>query len=222
MSYGALLSDESGVPFYIDGTLPLKLIDIKTFTTGNAGGYFFLFPDDGRMRFVFAKANKDGYFYLQRGNLENSDWVLNNSFPSGTVITAYIFGYRVEATIPKWGMAIWNEKNECVIHNETKVLRGVTSLGNPDVDQQSGMYYQTTLNGDWAVAPTITGGATGVINSGGVRPYSNFFYTVAYYNGIQTLIRSHGTVGDSFPGGVSNLVVVNTRCKLNAIDVSKY
>ncbi len=223
MSYGGFLNDESGNPFYIDGTLPLRLIDVRTFTSNPGAGFFDLYPDDGQIRFTFVSSTAEGYYFITQ-DLTNhgTNWILTSSVPNGTVITAYIFGYSVETFLPEYGLAVWNDQGQLVITNETKVLSNIQTLGDRNSDTNSGMNLNVTLSGHWAVAPTLTGAIVGVVFQGSQpRPFSSFFYTCASFDGTNTVVRSHGSGGDT-SGGASNIQITNTREQLVVVDVSRF
>lgn len=221
MSYGGMFTDANGVPFYIDGTLPLRLTDVRTHTSQPNAGFFDLYPNDGAIRFCFISATGPGYHYITQDRTHGTNWILTSGVAMGVTITAYIFSYAIETHLPDYGMAIWNSSGQLVITNETKLLSGVQQLGTAGVEASSGMSFKTTLSGHWAIAPTITGGIVGVVYQGSqAHPYSNFFYASAYYNGSTTLIDSRGVGGDASGGG--NLTRTNLRNQIYAIDVSKF
>ncbi|PKH18051.1 hypothetical protein CIG19_21270 [Enterobacterales bacterium CwR94] len=221
MAFGALLTDPAGNPFYIDGTLPLRLIDKRTGNAGDAGSVFIpLHTDDSVVRYIFCHSNtSDSYFFYSK-HPTNGNWgvfMYSNSRPQCTV---YVFGYQYETNIPKWGVAFWDAQGRCVITNETQVLGGITPLGVEGSDS-AGYLIDSTRPGKWAISPVVTGLITGVINSGGTRPFASTFYGNAFYNGSTTRIHCNGSGGR--PGdGVTNVVYSNHKNRIFAVDVSQY
>lgn len=223
MAFGALLSDTYGNPFYIDDTMPLCLVSKQQLILDIGSGTWvssFIHPNDGAIRFVFWDSpNPNTYAYYQL-NTSNNTWQITASCKSASIFTVnvYIFGYQYQIP-PKWGMAIWDANKNCIITNDTKVLRGITPLGIEGAES-SGYNIDTTIAGRWAIAPVVTGMVAGVINSGVIRPWSATFYGSSYFNGASTRIISVPT--DTPSGGVQNITYYNTRTRIMAIDISNY
>ncbi len=223
MAFGAMLSDTEGNPFYIDDTMPLCLISKQQLTLDTSGGTWSsasIHANDGSIRFVFWDSpNSDTYAYYQLNKTTNT-WQIAAASKTASVFTVnvYIFGYKYQ-TPPKWGMAIWDANKNCIITNETKVLRGVTPVGT-EGSESSGYNIDTNLVGRWAIAPVLTGMVAGVINSGVIRPWSATYYGSSYFNGSVTRIRSVPT--DTASGGVQNITYYNTRTRIMAVDISRY
>lgn len=181
MGYGALLTDEQGVPFYIDGTRPLTLINKLTFNVNNSGtvNTLDLYQNDGAVRFVFIQSNGSDIYKSEWLQLDGNTWRLYAT--SGTrTVTVFIFGYANQIP-PAWGIAIWDASGNCILTNESKVLRDVTQLGDVTNANASGYLYTGTLGGSWAIAPAYTGLFSGVDNSTGQpRPVNIPFYGSAY------------------------------------------
>ncbi|MDI6536318.1 hypothetical protein QMA77_05125 [Pantoea ananatis] len=224
MSFGALLTDSQGVPFYIDGTRPLTLVNKVVFSVPSPGGLrsIDLYPNDGVIRFVFIQDNAGTTSnYCSWLQMDSNTWRLYMNYQAGTSVTVFIFGYANQP-VPAWGVAIWDAQNNCILTNESKVLRDVTSLGDQSSDTNSGFRFTGTLAGSWAVAPFWSGLFTGVDNSTGqARPVSATFYLAAHFNGSQTFLRS-GIGQGSVDGNVSNPSYSNSRCLLTCINVDKY
>lgn len=225
MSFGAMLTDAQGVPFYIDGTRPLTLINKVTYTVPAGGGLgsIDLYQNDGVMRFVFLQDNGPatgtGCSWLQ---LDNGVWRLYVNGTSGTLTTAYIFGYANQP-VPEWGIALFDAQNNCILTNESKVLKDIQVFGDQSNNNTSGYLYSGTINGSWAVSPYFSGIFSGVVNAGGqLRPVSAFYYLAAHYNGTQTVLKSGIGQGGSPDGTVQSPSYVNSRCLLTAINVAGY
>lgn len=227
MAFGAIIADPEGNPFYIDGTLPLRLVN-KVTKSVDGTTFVPVHKTDNVMRFIFCEISANGagsdsaYVYYEK-LFNTDDWGITAGYysPNGPgLVTVYVFEYQYETLIPKWGVAFWDSAGRCVLTNETKVLRGVTPFG-VEGQESAGYNINTTLNGRWAVLPVSTGIITGVINSGGTRPFMSTFFANAYYNGSTTKISSGGTGG--YPGGgVSNITYTNAKNRIMAIDVSMY
>lgn len=221
MAFGALLTDDQGVPFYIDGTRPLTLINRITVNVSSGGGTVYsqdLYADDGTERYVFIQSNNADTSSAEWLQLDNGVWRIYST-ASNKTITVFIFGYANQP-VPAWGVAIWDASGNCILTNESKVLRDVTSLGDISNANASGYLYSGTLGGSWAVAPVATGILTAVDNSSGQpRPVTVYFYSSAYYNGTNTVINSHG---DRSVAGISSPVYTSARNTLTAINVARY
>lgn len=220
MSYGAILTDDNGVPFYIDGTMPLTLLERRDIIPTGSDSRTLLYPNDGAIRFVFINSNVDQNSVGASGLLlTNGNWYLRSS-NSGSVVSVYIFGYKFQP-VPSWGIQINDAQGRCILTNESKVLRDLRQLGDSNNPNNSGYLLDVTLPGAWAVAPAMTGYFAGVVNQGNQpRPVVAAFYTDARYNGSTTRIKS-GAIGN-LEGGVSNATYSNYRNTITAIDVSRY
>lgn len=223
MSYGALLTDQNGVPFYIDGTRPLTLVNKVVINfTGSTGQVQSrdLYNNDGVPRFVFIQSNNSNVNSAEWLVLENGIWKLYSTIGTKTV-TVYIFGYANQPLPASgWGIAIWDASGNCILTNESKVLKNVTKLGDISNPNNSGYTINTTLGGGWAVAPTFTGILTAVDNSSGQpRPIVIPFYSSAYFDGANTVLNSHARYSTT---GISSPSYSNARNNLVAINVSGY
>lgn len=220
MSYGALLTDGSGVPFYIADTMPLTLLEKRTINSGS--GLIDLFTGDGTPRYVFVNSNG-----AQGGSLSTCEaleisgnvWRLRYAGPTRQ-INVFIFGYQFQP-IPSWGIQINDAQGRCILTNETKVLRDVQNLGDSTVDTSSGYKFSTTLSGQWAVAPVYTGYFSGTINQGGQpMPVVAQFASSSRFNGTTSQIAS-GYIGN-YEGASANGTFLNYRNRLTAINVERY
>ncbi|WP_130834350.1 hypothetical protein [[Erwinia] mediterraneensis] len=216
MKFGALLTDTQGNPFYVDGTLPLSLASKTTYPIGDRTVH----ANDGALRFVFCNsttANVNFYYYYDSAS---NTYKINASGTPGSTFTVYIFSYQYQ-TPPPWGVAIWDEQGRCIITHETKVLRGVVRVGTPGAES-AGYNINTTLAGNYAVAPEMLGYITGVVYQGNMPyPFLAPFFTSAYYNGSSTVIKAVGR-GDSGGGGAGNITNINYRNAIKAIDITNY
>lgn len=221
MAFGAIISDAAGVPFYIDGTMPLTLLEKRVLTYPAGERDTVLFADDGVLRFVFTNSN------APQGSSETceallvygSNWILR-SVGAARTINVYIFGYQFQP-LPAWGIQINDAQGRCILTNESKVLRDVQSYGNPADNLASGMQINTNIVGTWAIAPMNTGYYTAVTNAGGqAQPVVRAYYASARYNGATTQLTS-GFIGNS-GAGEQNQVLTNFRNRITAINVERY
>lgn len=222
MSFGAMFTDGDGVPFYIDGTMPLTMIDRRSISV-YADQVIDLHPNDGQIRFVFTNSNA-AFDSRNTGEwlyLNQSDNRFKLQCPGGNrVVNIYIFGYQYQNP-SGWGFQVNDSSGRCILTHTSKVLRDVRNFGDKSQDTQSGFRYRGTLNGNWAVAPCETGYFFGVVNQGSQpRPSVARYVSSARFNGSQTLLTS-GYIGNP-ESGASNVTYSNTRCLFSCIDVSKY
>lgn len=226
MAFGALLADASGVPFYIADTMPLSLLEKRMLSvpavTGN-GSVQDLFANDGAIRFVFVNSNasqgSNSNCEALQLNSTNNRWQLSCRGAARTV-NVFIFGYQFQP-IPAWGIQINDSQGRCILTNETKVLRDVQNIGDSTNVNNSGFVINTTLSGQWAVAPVFTGYFAGVNNSSGQPiPIVAQYCSSARFNGSTTQITS-GYLGN-LDSNASNATLSNYRNRITAIDVSRY
>ncbi|WP_333610115.1 hypothetical protein [Pantoea piersonii] len=229
MSFGAMLTDANGVPFYIADTMPLSLISRLSFSIPASSTYVQdLFSNDGAIRFVFANSTGSQGNGLSTCealmlNTTSNRWELWCAGAART-LNVFIFGYQYQP-VPVWGIQINDAQGRCILTNETKVLRDVVNLGDSTNPDLSGYVLNTTLNGQWAVAPVYTGYFSGVVYTGGggngqPHPIVAQYCSSARYNGSTTQISS-GYIGN-LEAQASNASWVNYRNRITAIDVSKY
>ena len=220
MAYGALLTDANGVPFYIGDTMPITLIEKRTVTA--SVGLLDLFTSDGSVRYVFVNSNTPqggGLVTCEALEVSGNAWRLRLAGPT-RAINIYIFGYQYQP-IPSWGIQINDEQGRCILTNETKVLRDVQNIGDSTNPNNSGYVLNTTLNGQWAVAPVYTGYFSGVNNSTGQPiPVVAQFASSARFNGSTTQV-ANGYIGN-VDGSASNATWYNYRNRLTAINVARY
>lgn len=222
MGFGALLTDQQGVPFYIDGTRPLTLVNKFVIAVpGDNNGTIYsqqLYANDGAVRFVFMQSDSNNMAAAEWMQIDNNVWTFYATRTARNV-TVYVFGYANQP-VPAWGIAIWDASRNCILTNESKVLRDVTQLGDVTDPNASGYLLNTTLSGSWAIAPAYTGILNAVDNSTGQpRPVVLRYYGNAYYNGSTTKISSHS---HGSTAGVSSASYSNARNTLIAVNVARY
>lgn len=226
MSYGAMLTDSAGIPFYIGDTMPLTLLEKRVLSVGSASGsgaVINLFNNDGTIRFVFVNSNGaqgNAQSTCEALELSGGVWSLRCAGAARTV-NVYIFGYQFQP-VPAWGIQINDSQGRCILTNETKVLRDVQKLGNEGSDADSGFQANFTLNGEWAVAPAYTGSYVGTVSQGGqVYPVVAQYASSARFNGSITQITS-GYIGNLNTGGGGSGTLTNYRNRLVAVNIQRY
>lgn len=223
-TWGAMLTDSTGVPFYIDETMPLCLTSAQTYTmslNGATSASQEIHANDGAVRFVFVNSPDDNVYFWYAFDSVTSTWRIYGSCKGANTfrLNVYIFGYQYQ-TPPKWGVAIWDAQGRCVITNETKVLRGVNPLGIEGADS-SGFNIDVTISGNVAVAPSILGALTGVVSGGGqVRPFVANYYTSAYFNGTTTRVRA--IPSDASGDGLQNATYTNFKTRVLSAEMGNY
>ncbi|MGX9240000.1 hypothetical protein ACWXWB_02780 [Pantoea dispersa] len=227
MTYGALLTDQNGVAFYIADTMPLTLLEKRVLNVPSGSGEGSpqdLFANDGTLRFVFVNSNgaqgngRDTCEFLLL-NSSNNRWQLNCRGAARTV-NVFIFGYQFQP-IPAWGIQINDSQGRCILTNESKVLRDVQNIGDSGNPNNSGYTLDQTLQGEWAVAPIMTGYFAGVNNSSGQPiPVMARYCSSARYNGATTQLAS-GYLGN-LDSGATSATYTNYRNRITAINVAKY
>ncbi|MBD9551543.1 hypothetical protein IB221_04590 [Pantoea sp. PNT01] len=226
MSYGAMLTDSAGVPFYIGETMPLTLLEKRGLSVpaaSGSGAVINLFNNDGVIRFVFVNSNGaqgNAQSTCEALELSGGVWSLRCAGAARTV-NVYIFGYQFQP-IPAWGIQINDAQGRCILTNETKVLRDVQKLGDEASDAGSGLNANFNISGEWAVAPAYTGNYTGTVSQGGqVYPVVAQYASSARFNGSTTQITS-GYIGNINTGGGGTGTLTNYRNRLVAVNVLRY
>ncbi|MEN4605985.1 hypothetical protein WKH08_07235 [Pantoea agglomerans] len=226
MSYGAMLTDSAGVPFYIGDTMPLTLLEKRVLSVpavSGSGTVINLFNNDGVIRFVFVNSNGaqgNGQSTCEALELSGGIWSLRCAGAART-INVYIFGYQFQP-IPAWGIQINDSQGRCILTNETKILRDVQKLGDEGSEAGSGFTANFTLNGEWAVAPAYTGSYVGTVSQGGqVYPVVAQYASSARFNGSTTQITS-GYIGNLNTSGGGSGTLTSYRNRLVAVNVQRY
>lgn len=197
-----MLRRADGTPFYIDGTMPMALIRVQRFelsATANSGTGQSITLDSStgnpHLYFIrFEQVDGWGYQCVYSGN----HTMIVGASRSGTVSGyIYVFGMQVQ-TPPTWGIAIYNAAGECVLTNETRVLKGLdtaTPTGSPG----TAVYLNEVVSGKKAIIPgkcgmmVYRGGGAGGPPGIAAEPYN----TGCYWDGSNTMIASRRAVRDS-------------------------
>ncbi len=222
-NYGAILVDEYGIPFSTPDTTPMSLISKNVYNFGGSGGVINLAVSVSSPFVVAFKSDVTGVY----GRLDNNGGAYTltvGRLAGGSVgnVTVYIFGIVIPQPKPAWGIAINDAQGRCILTNETKVMNPPIAVGTPGNPANLGYNVDTTLSGNYAVMPQMTGLMVGVIHSGGAtRPFQSPIQTYAYFNGSTTRISSTQT---DTPGGdqLENVGYANSNDVVYALDVSAY
>lgn len=158
--------------------------------------------------FTFRSGANVGKIYFQGVNPNNQSFVL----------TYYIFAIFPQ-TLPRWGMAIWDAQGKLILTNETKVLSDLTTVGTPGFSG-GGLNIDVTLNGSWAVVPTILGNSqiqVGTIPTGQPIISNATAGSSCRFDGSRTRINAQSTMGS---GNV--LSTTNNGNVITAINTAAY
>jgi hypothetical protein len=214
-----LLTTDDGNPFITPQSIPLALIAKKTasvpagmtttvtqaFTAGRP-----IIP------FVCSTVNCVSSYSVS-GNV----CTVTIQYPQGTGVADVYFFTIFAQSLPEWGLAIWDESGTCILTNETRVLTDVEALGTSGSDTAGGYNINTTKTGKWGILPSTCGLITGVITSGGTRPFMSQLFFSTLYNGTSTQISISSTGGS--PGGnIINVVYHNMRNQVYALNLANY
>lgn len=224
MKWGAMLTRPDGVPFYLDGTIPIIFLGkiTKPFSTSMSAqkvGVELIRGDYNFPTFSFVcltNVSGEPYGYAAPGNKDSQSIIIGNGEVGVNLIAeVYCFGMKVQS-LPKWGVAIFDNEGRCVITNETPVLSDIMKIDNAGIDTQ------VTLPGKLGVLPENLGYTNGLIHPGGGKPpvaWHVNHMSQAYYVGGVTTIRS--TV-DAIPVGGAVTDRKSVGKSIYYIDVSKY
>jgi len=210
MSWGAMLRYPDGTPFYISGTIPMALVYKRDFSysTSDYGHGQDLEDNNDAPYIYFVRFNEEYSTAYHSPNSGKRQIIFWNNRQDNVTGTIYCFG-AVPQTPPKYGVAIWNEKNECILTNETKTLKGINVTGASG-PAGTALYLNEKIPGRKAIIP----GRTGTITYGGIiggRPVLALeqYATNCYYDGVNTIVRS-----TPYNGG-SQMVPITQNFSLN-------
>ncbi|WP_336996082.1 hypothetical protein [Leclercia sp. UBA7405] len=219
--YGALISLENGNPFITPNSTPFclyrKVTANSVGTGGNYQGASADIPiDPSYPAIVFCKTSNAATVSAARvGNVIK----VGSSSPRGLThtLTAYVFAIFPQ-TLPKWGMAIWDEAGKLVLTNESKVLTDLVTIGTPG--NNGGINIDQTLAGSYAIVPTILGSSLWQITVQGQPVIINSTaYAGALFNGSTTRINAQGSqTGQGSPAGGTNTGIAITAINTAAYD----
>lgn len=163
MAFGIYLEDEYGNPWCWDGTRNFQLIETRSYngvTTGSnydtgisASRPCFLFwqvtwtPDITSIPMMFYGKNAGGnWYYRFDKDADSPGW--------GSNVNVRIFIFSNYAPVlPHYGIAIWDERGELALTNESKLLRIAGTLDCRVIGERR------AIAGSYAIMPMRTGSA---------------------------------------------------------------
>jgi hypothetical protein len=220
--WGALLATENGAPFITPQSIPLALLSKKTVSIASGSGEITTITQAftaGRPVIPFICTTVD---CVSSYSVSGSTCTVTIRYPQATGGVAHVYFFSIFAQpLPAWGIAIWDEAGVCILTNETRVLTDIQALGTSGSDAQGGYNIRATKAGKWGILPSRCGMVTGIINSGGVRPFvSEFFFSCAWGGG-STQISIASTAGAP-GGGVTDIAYHNMRNQVYALNLANY
>lgn len=228
MSYGAFI-DVNGNPFITPLSTPFALYRRGTIQSSSvsssqdAQAYIPIPSNVPVIAFCKTTVTEQGtalaaYTFREGANV-NTVYIRGvNPANQSFTLTYYIFAI-FEQTLPNWGMAIWDESGRLILTNETKVLSDLVTIGTPGY-ASGGLNIDQTLNGSYAVVPTILGNyqiQQGTLPTGQPIIGNSTAGTSARYNGSTTRINAAATTA---AGQIIN--TTNNGNIITAINTSAY
>ena len=219
--YGAMISLPNGNPFVTPDSTPMTLYRKVTVNSTVANDYNSASASVTINGFkggvAFARTSSVALIGANRvGNTLN---VSAANYKLGAfTLEAYFFAIY-PLTLPKWGMAIWDEAGTLVLTNESRVLSDLTTVGTPG--SGGGINIDNTLAGKWAVAPARLGAITfqtGTAPGGQPTIETVDVGTACHASGSNTRIR--GTSSASISG--QSIGSMNSGIIVTAINTANY
>ena len=228
MSWGALLTTETGNAFITPESTPIALHSKMTVSSTSSGGTAMAsgsmpIPDIKQpvVPVVYSTQPTTGQVALNAAVAVGGVLAFSgtNIFNTPFSVTCFLFTwFQQPIPNPAWGMAIWDASGKLVLTHQTKVLTDLVSLGQQGVDSNSGVNITTTLNGMYGIVTACTGQRVWRTNVGGF--ISSPVYAGAMYNGSSTTIQSAPVIN---PGpSVQPSGGVNYANSLTVLEVSRY
>lgn len=206
MSYGVLLSTESGEVWVSQESIPLALYAKKsvTVTTGSTITSLTQSYDVNQPIIPFVYTTSEGALWSDIANGVCTVSLRNAAI--GTRMEVYFFSIFPQP-LPDYGLAIWNADKICVLTNETKTLSDLEKVGGSGTASDNGINTNIFKSGKWGCVPEYLGIATGVINDPLPRPWQSNIRAIARSEGAGTRIVAFGDAGSST--GVSGVAFTN-------------
>ncbi len=219
--WGALLTTDNGAPFITPQSIPLALIGKQSVALKTGAGEITTISQAipaGRPVIPFVCSTVNCVLsYTVSGNT----CTVSASAPAGAG-TVHVYFFTIFAQpLPAWGIAIWDEQGTCVLTNETRVLTDIEAIGTNGSDTSGGYNINVTRSGKVGIVPSMCGLVTGVITSGGTRPYMSQYFFSAVYSGGNTKINV-ATSNGSPSGTVTNIAYHNMRNRVYALNLDNY
>ncbi|WP_158783269.1 hypothetical protein [Pantoea sp. BAV 3049] len=214
MSYGVYLTTTDGRPFITPESTPVSLLT-KVTASGNGSASTTVSVDTSLVNIPFILSDAPAFVGVGYGANQLTVSAHRMDDSGGAVnLQAYIFSV-VPPALPKWGIALWDATGKCILTNETRVLRDVTTIGSKG-DDSAGININQSIAGKWAIMPDIAGYLYGVYQQAPIVIVQGFY---AQYNGASTQVSS--VLASSIPTGTQGSIT-NSKNSIRAIDASLY
>lgn len=219
--WGALLTTDNGAPFITPQSIPLALIGKQSVALKMGAGEITNVSQAipaGRPVIPFVCSTVNCVLsYTVSGNT----CTVSASKPDAAGTVHVYFFTIFPQTLPAWGIAIWDEQGTCVLTNETRVLTDIEAIGTNGSDAGGGFNINASRAGKVGIVPSMCGLVTGVITSGGTRPFMSQYFFSAVYSGGNTTIHVATSNGQP-PSGTINIAYHNMRNRVYALNLDNY
>lgn len=219
--WGALLVTDNGAPFITPQSIPLALIGKQSVALKTGSGEITTVSQAipaGRPVIPFVCSTISCVLsYSVSGNT----CTVSASKPGGGGTVHVYFFTIFPQPLPAWGIAIWDEQGTCILTNETRVLTDIEAIGTNGSDTNGGFNINVSRSGKVGIVPSMCGLVTGVITSGGTRPYSSQYFFSAVWDGSNTNIHVATSNGPP-PAGTVNITYHNMRNRVYALNLDNY
>lgn len=200
MSYGVLLTTDTGDVWVSPESIPLALLTKKTATVVNGSAQVIQTFDSSQPIIPFVYCSSVGTLKM---DIVNGTCTINlTNALSGARIEVYFFSIFTQP-LPDYGLAIWNKNGTCILTNETKTLADLVRVGGSGTASDNGIGTNAWYSGKWACIPQYMGIAVGIIHSGGTRPWQSNYRAIAHAEKGGSRVIAYGDGGS--PTGVENL-----------------
>ncbi|EGF6519688.1 hypothetical protein KCE64_001073 [Salmonella enterica subsp. enterica serovar Hvittingfoss] len=214
MAFGIYLEDEYGNPWYWDGTRNFQLIEKHTHNGVSEDIYYDTGVSNSRPCFVFMQVTwvpditSMPLMYFGKGS--GGKWYYGfskdaDSPGAGISVNVNVFIFSDYAPVlPRYGIAIWDEKGDLAITNESKLLRIAGTLDCRVIGERR------AIAGSYAIMPMVT--ASVAFNNGGAGGEIadvNFGTSAHIEGGITVLTNGLAKAGD--PNSWGQLKIKNGR-----------
>lgn len=213
--YGAYLTTTDGRAFITDDSYPLALVNKGSASgTGSLTVTFTKNSNETLMPFAYTTTDASISMGINNNVVSISSHPLTGNNANYQLVV-YFFGSRIQ-TPPAWGMAVWNDKGECILTNETRVLTDVTQILNQG-DANAGVNMNQTRTGKIAIQPCYAGLYAGVVQG---RPIQIPAAMAANYNGTST--RMFAMMAAAPPSGGQISLAFDSKSPIVSINAANY
>lgn len=214
MAFGIYLEDECGNPWYWDGARNFQLIGKHTHNGVSEDISYDTGVSNSRPCFMFMQVtwvpNITSIPLMSFGKGEGGNWCYYfdkdaDSPGAGISVNVNVFIFSDYApALPRYGIAIWDEKGDLAITNESKLLRIAGTLDCRVIGERK------EIAGSYAIMPIST--ATSVFDNGGVAGEiaDVGFGTSAHIEGGITVL-TNGLAKSGDPNSWGNLSIKGGR-----------